>query len=578
MTDHLEGHVIVCGLHDDGMRLVEQLRLAGATPLVVDDEPDRNLPHLLAGMGVELLREDSRLESTLRAAGVERAAALVCTESDDLHTLATALLARELRPDLTVVAQLRNAAVARALEDIGVRVLDAAALAAPSVAEACLREESHRLEVAGQEFLVVRAEVARECVLREAYGDLAPLALERAGGEVLTSPGRDERAAPGDVVVLVGPEADVRAAGLGAQDAPAMPAFVGARAPRVGPRRTTLVRFLIRDMDRRFKIAIATLLGLMALSVTLLMVGYREPDGTRMSFVDALYFTVETIGTVGFGDFYFRDQHTWLRIWAIVLMLVGATLAAVVFALVTNALIGQTIAQALGRRRLTGLSGHVVVAGAGAVGMAVVDLLRGWGHDVAVVEVDEDNRFLSQLRARHVPVIIADATLPDTWSTARLDEARAVAVMTSDDMANIETGLAVRDLLEGRDLPVVLRTFDPRLQRTVSHSLAFSDALSPSALAAPWFVGAALGFEVRQTFYVAGRPVLVAMLDVPPRSPLVGRPMNELPARIRVVSLHRASGEDVHLPRRDVRFEPGDRATLAGPYEELLVLMQHGLA
>ena len=39
-----------------------------------------------------------------------------------------------------------------------------------------------------------------------------------------------------------------------------------------------------------------------------------------MSVLDALYFTVETIGTVGFGDFYFRDQHTWLRVWAIALM------------------------------------------------------------------------------------------------------------------------------------------------------------------------------------------------------------------------------------------------------------------
>jgi hypothetical protein len=49
-------------------------------------------------------------------------------------------------------------------------------------------------------------------------------------------------------------------------------------------------------------------------------------------------------------------------------MVVGATLATVFFALLTNVLISRTIASSLGRRRVTGLSGHVIVVGLGAVG------------------------------------------------------------------------------------------------------------------------------------------------------------------------------------------------------------------
>jgi hypothetical protein len=57
----------------------------------------------------------------------------------------------------------------------------------------------------------------------------------------------------------------------------------------------------------------------------------------------------------------------------------------------------------------------------------------------------------------------------------RLARARAVAVLTSDDLVNIETGLAVRDLLGQRwsGVPVVLRLLDRRLARTVERSFDF---------------------------------------------------------------------------------------------------------
>jgi Trk K+ transport system NAD-binding subunit len=255
-------------------------------------------------------------------------------------------------------------------------------------------------------------------------------------------------------------------------------------------------------------------------------------------------------------------------------MLTGATLATVFFALLTNLLISRTIAASLGRRRVTGLSGHVIVSGVGAVGVAVVEELRKRDVDVVVVEADDQNRFLGQLRALHVPVVIADGTITETWSAVGLSQARAVATMTSDDLVNIETGLAVRDLLGDRwsDVPVVLRVFDRRLADTVAGSFDFRHVRSPSALAAPWFVGAALGLDVLQTLYVAGLPMLVARLTV--EHSLAGTPMRDLPARLRVVRLQRANGGSVDLPRRGEVLGAGDLVTIIGPYEELLRLLR----
>ena len=148
--------------------------------------------------------------------------------------------------------------------------------------------------------------------------------------------------------------------------------------------------------------------------------------------------------------------------------------------------------------------------------------------------------------------------------------------MTSDDLANIETGLAARDVLGPRwsEVPVVLRLFERRLARTVEVSFDFRYVRSPATLAAPWFVGAALGIEVLDTFYVGDQPLLVARLPVVVGGRLDGLAMRELSARIRVVSLVRSGGVAEHPPRRDTRFAGGDAAYLIGPYDELLLLLR----
>jgi Trk K+ transport system NAD-binding subunit len=177
-----------------------------------------------------------------------------------------------------------------------------------------------------------------------------------------------------------------------------------------------------------------------------------------------------------------------------------------------------------------------------------------------------------------VPVVIGDATLAPTLEAVHVSAATGVAVMTSDDLANVETGLAVRDELGERwaGTPVILRVFDRALGRRLEDSFAFRRVWSTSALAAPWFVGAAIGFGVLSTFYVGNQPFLVARLTVRAGGGLAGAEMRELSARIRVIAIRRAAeaGRLEHPPRRDTRFAGGDEAFLVGPYEELLHVVQ----
>ena len=221
---------------------------------------------------------------------------------------------------------------------------------------------------------------------------------------------------------------------------------------------------------------------------------------------------------------------------------------------------------------------HIVVIGLGAVGIAVVQGLIAEGQRVVVIERDDNNRYLAQARALGVPVVIADATQLQTHRMVNLSDASAVAVLTSADLTNIETGLAIRESLGERweEVPVVLRVFDRDLARMMEQSFGFRHVRSTSALAAPWFVGAALGLDVLSTFYVDQQPFLVGRVTVAPQGGLQGLAMADLSARTRVIALSRAAegGQLEHPPRRGTRFAGGDEAYLLGPYEELLTVLR----
>ena len=578
------GHVIVCGLRGLGLRIVEELSLSGVPAVVVDDDPDPRLAQVLVSWGVPRLAASSRDAETLAEAGLAGATAVVCVQEDDLYTLETALLTRQLREDVRVVAQLGNPAVGRALAQVGVSVLDVAGLSAPSVAEACLRSGTHEISLSGERFTITRTVAPKRGSLRELYGVLAPIAVvPAAGGDVVVCPGRDLQVAAGDEVTLIATPRELIAtpreliatpperwqqAGTGQA---AVPAPRGARYLR------NLALSMLHAVDRRLLLALTALFAVLAASTLVLRLAYLTAAG-HLSVLDALYFTVETITTVGYGDYSFRGQSPWLMGGAICLMLAGALFVAVFFALLTNVIVGRRIEESLGRQRLTGLSGHVLVIGLGSVGLRVVEQLAAAGSEIVVVEKNEHNRHAGQARALGVPVVIADATLPQVLESVRLATASAVAVLTSDDLANLETGLAVRDQLGPRwgTTPVVLRIFDSRLARSVKNSFGFTFVRSTAALAAPWFVGAALGLDVLNTFYVGDELLLVARLTITPGGGLHGLQMYDLAARTRVLAIRRAADKAMleHLPRRTTRFEPDDEAYLIGPYEELLTVLR----
>lgn len=541
-------HTIVSGGDALAMRIAEELRGAGITVTVIDG-PDQ-----------------------LTAAGVHTATAVVCAGPDDADNLEIALLARRFSPAVRVVARLANTVLreAMAVGNGPGAVLDVADLAAPSVVERCLARTTHTIAAGDLHFVVSGEAMPRAGTLREIYGDLAPVAVvlgDRGStpGAVVACPGRDLHVDEGDWVAMIGT--------AGQLDEPDN--TVAAR-PRRSPmtRVMNAARAFREDVNPNFYRALSVSMSLLAFSTILLWFSYDRPG---MSFVDALYFSTETIATVGYGDFSFSDQPTWLRLFSIVLMFAGITTTAVLMAFVADLLLSRRLAYSAGRRKVRELQRHMIVVGLGSFGIRVASDLKAAGHDVAVIELNDENRYLSAAADRGIPVIFGDATLPSTLEAARIDDARAVAVLTDADVVNIETAIVSRERLKDRHgVPVVLRVFDRALGAAVAHRFGFDNVLSTVELAAPWFIGAALGLTVFGTFSVGQASFMVGGVRVDPGSELDGIRMAELSTQTRVIAIVGSDGTRVLHPRRDSQLRAGDTAYLVGPYRELLATLSKG--
>ena len=557
--DRLDRHIIVSGEDALATTIVEELNNAGARIVRLAD-------------------------AELTDAGVATACAVVCAGADDAKNLEIALLARKANPEVRVVARLANDVLrtAMAADNGPGAILDVADLSAPSVVEACLASTTHPFEAAGIKFVVWGTEAPRDATLRDLYGDLAPVAViqgqkSSAAGDVVACPGRDLRVHAGDWTTMIGTADQLAACGV------KVPRPVGTRAGRPRLRRVLdAARTVRQDVNPAFYPASAVGLVLLIGSTILLRFSYLRHPG--ITWLDALYFSAETITTVGYGDFSFAQQPTWLRLFSVMLMFVGMTTTAILVAFIADLLLSRRFTHTAGRRRVRHLRNHVIVVGLGSLGIRVVSDLTAAGYDAAVIENDDDNPFLPLAAELDVPVIFGDATLRQTLESACIDRARAVAVLTQDDMVNIETGIVLSEMygpevmpeLQRPDVPIVLRIYDRELGFAVAQRFGFENVRSAVGLAAPWFIGAAMGLQVLGTFSVGQNSFMIGAMFVEAGSELDGLTMFEMSTQTRVIAITRQDAPVRLHPRRDARLRAGDTAYLVGPYRELLDTLRKG--
>ena len=178
----------------------------------------------------------------------------------------------------------------------------------------------------------------------------------------------------------------------------------------------------------------------------------------------------------------------------------------------------------------------VILCGLGRVGWRVLEYLRKAGLPVVVIDSTVSP---ADPRLENVRLIRGDCRQREVLEEAGVAQANGVLILTSDDLVNISTTLAVRHLHP--NVRVVVRMFNQNLILRLAKAIPNVFALSTSALAAPLLALTALTGDALGAFSVDGQRRQVAELTVDTNSPLRGRRIAELAERYHLLVL-------AHLP------------------------------
>lgn len=208
MTRDLTDHVIVCGFGALGRSVGRELHSAEARVVAVGSQSGAGAAALLS---VPFIAGDPCDPSVLLEAGVQGARALVACTAADAKDLETTRVARELRPDLTIIAchsgEDGEHRFARAGADSVVSPTRTGGVELARRALHPLAGERHEYRIA--EVKVVAAASGAGHAISALRGGAFIVALRRADGTFVPQPPGEAVLRPGDTAIVLGTDATI---------------------------------------------------------------------------------------------------------------------------------------------------------------------------------------------------------------------------------------------------------------------------------------------------------------------------------------------------------------------------------
>lgn len=206
--------------------------------------------------------------------------------------------------------------------------------------------------------------------------------------------------------------------------------------------------------------------------------------------LDAFYYTVITVSTVGYGDAVPTTQLA--RTFAVSFVVVGTAAFAFSLGTLITPVIEARLSKALGRvtrLQLEALGDHVVVLGYSEATSPILTELSG-RSDFVVLASDPDTA--ARLTERDYTVVNADPSNEDALRQARVESARAVVAATEDDAEDALAVLTARQM--NPDVRVVVSASDEgnieKLRRAGADTV-----ISPASIVGDLLVESALTSE-----------------------------------------------------------------------------------
>jgi voltage-gated potassium channel len=313
-------------------------------------------------------------------------------------------------------------------------------------------------------------------------------------------------------------------------------------------------------------------IGLLAAILCFGTVGYMVIE--KWDALDALYMTVITITTVGFGEIHPISEAG--RIFTIILIFVGIGIVAYILGLVARTMVVFQMTKILGRRKLglkkRAMKDHYIICGFGRIGKTITQELLSSKIPVLIIDMKEENK--AHLEDSGIPYILDDATNEEVLMEARIDRARGLVSVVSSDADNLFITMTARGL--NPDLFIITRTDDEKNQKKLERAGA-------NRVFLPYVIGG------QRMAHTIAKPAVTSFLDLTVHDKNIELKMEELQVRegsrlagtnllesgirqdlnIIIVAIRKSEGEMIFNPSSQTRMEEGDTLIALGLIHDL---------
>jgi len=173
-------------------------------------------------------------------------------------------------------------------------------------------------------------------------------------------------------------------------------------------------------------------------------VGYRFLSG--FSWVDALYMTIITATTVGFGEVHPLDNTG--KLFTVMLIVFSIIIYGYGISIVSEYLLNNRIFENIIKKRMENkvkkFKNHIILVGHGRIGKTVLKKLKKYGKQVVVIEKDPKN--IPYNEDKKIVFLNDDATKDEVLMKAGIENADSLITSLGDDADNLFIVLSARQM------------------------------------------------------------------------------------------------------------------------------------
>ena len=331
----------------------------------------------------------------------------------------------------------------------------------------------------------------------------------------------------------------------------------------------------------RLKYRFIFILLLILIPITIGVIGYMLIENA--SFLDALFMTITTISTVGYGEIF--PLSSIGRIFTIFLIITNLGVFAYAITLIGRFLFEGQFFENLKlrrmKRKITTLSNHVIVCGFGRNGQAACETLKKNNIPYVVVESKKEliEHYLDETENPYY--LIDDATHDQTLIDAGIEKARGLITTLPADADNVYVVLTAREL--NSNLTIISRATSNsscnKLKRAGANNVIMPDRIGGAHMASLIVLPDVKEFIDISSGQVGADVLLEEFSVMKLKSVLKGNTIKELGIRqltnANVIGLKKSDGNYEVNPDMNKNLLNSDKLIVLGTNEQMAKL--HGL-